>query len=120
MKIEEVYLYIKSARTEKEMTQRELGKRIGVTPQSIGQWEKSVEDGGILPPLRRIKQIQDVLEVDFGEIEVGDGRGTMSLDTSFIKPKINNNIIERRFKVIEKIIHSDEKTIELIERVLGL
>ncbi len=118
VKIEELNRYILAARKESRMTQRELGKRIGVTPQAIGQWEKSVRDGGVLPPLRRIKQMEDILRVDFGEIEL-PGDNPQHINMNFFKSGgVTDTLLERRVKLIEAILHADETTLELVERIV--
>ena len=119
VKIEELHGYILAARKKARMTQRELGKRIGVTPQAIGQWEKSVRDSGVLPPLRRIKQMEEVLRVDFGEIEL-PGDNPQHINMNFLKAGgVTDTLLERRVKLIEAILHADEMTLELIERVVS-
>ena len=114
----DLYRYILSARKEARMTQRELGGRIGVTPQAIGQWEKAVADGGILPPLRRIKQIEDVLHVNFGEIELPDDQ--QHINMAFIKAPTNyDDLLERRIVLIEKVLHADSATLRLLETIIN-
>ena len=118
VKIEELHRFILAARKKARMTQRELGKRIGVTPQAIGQWEKSVRDGGVLPPLRRIKQMEEVLCVDFGEIEL-PGDNPQHINMKFLKAGgVTDTLLERRVKLIEAILHADETTLELVERIV--
>ena len=119
VKIEELHGHIRAARKESSMTQRELGKRVGVTPQAIGQWEKPVRGGGVLPPLRRIKQIEDILRVDFGKIELM-GEDHQQINMNFLKSGgVTDTLLERRVKLIEAILHADETTLALVERIVA-
>lgn len=62
-----VHERIKQARLAKKMTQLELAERVGVTPQSVQQWESST-----IPRNNRVTEIAKVLDTDahwllFGE-----------------------------------------------------
>ncbi|WP_232729353.1 XRE family transcriptional regulator [Providencia rettgeri] len=50
---------IKQARLAKKMTQAELAQQLGVTPQSVQQWETSTE-----PRKNRVMKIAEILSVD--------------------------------------------------------
>ncbi|MEY0159419.1 helix-turn-helix transcriptional regulator, partial [Providencia manganoxydans] len=50
---------IKQARLAKNMTQAELAELVGVSPQSVQQWETSTE-----PRKIRVIKIAEILEVD--------------------------------------------------------
>lgn len=116
-KQEELYSHLKAGRNERGVTQRELGEKLGVTPQAIGQWEKPVSDGGVVIPIPRIKEIEDVLGLDFGEIElVGSNQ---RLNTNFIKSKPEHKThFERRIAIIEKVVDVSEETLSVLEALL--
>lgn len=68
---------IKQARLAKNMTQAELAELVGVSPQSVQQWETSTE-----PRKNRVVKIAEILEVDanwllFGKSSI-DGNGNIN------------------------------------------
>ena len=58
---------IKAARKNARMTQAELAKRMGISFQSIAQWENGLRD----PKIETIKRIANALGVDVYEL-LGD------------------------------------------------
>ena len=56
--------YIKKIRQEKGLSQKELGEKLGVSQQMIGQWET----GKANPKIETIQKIADALEVELWEI----------------------------------------------------
>lgn len=55
---------IKKCRTQAGITQVELAKRLGVTPQAISQYERGIKN----PKLDTVKRIADALEVPWTDL----------------------------------------------------
>ena len=105
MKQEDLGEHLCKFRKSKRMTQRELAKKLGVTPQAVGQWEKGTHN----VPLKRIKPLEDSLGI---KIEIED----TTFNTDFIKSGPTH--FERRVSIIEQVINTDEETLTLLERIL--
>ena len=108
MKQEDLGEHLCKFRKSKRMTQRELAKKLGVTPQAVGQWEKGTHN----VPLKRIKPLEDILGI---KIELED-INQKPFNTDFIKSGPTH--FERRVSIIEQVINTDEETLTLLERIL--
>lgn len=82
---------IKQIRTQKKMTQRELGEKLGgITQQQIGQWENGIKN----PKLETIQRLATALEVSLSDI-IGIEEFNKLVETkSRIKHQIDNGIIK--------------------------
>jgi len=113
MKLEDLGKNLLTFRKSKRMTQRELSKRLGISPQAVGQWEKGTAN----VPLKRIKPLEDVLGIKFPDIDIDDGDiNQKPFNTEFIKSGPTH--FERRVSIIEQVITTDEETLTLLERIL--
>lgn len=81
---------IKRIRTQKKMTQKELGENLGgITQQQIGQWE----NGNKKPKIETIQKIAAALEVSLSDI-MGKEEFDKIIETkSRIKRQIDSGII---------------------------
>lgn len=70
---------IKQARLAKKLTQAELADRLGVTPQSVQQWESSTE-----PRKSRLTALASILDVDVNWLLFGKA---LRKDTSQVPPE---------------------------------
>lgn len=55
---------IKSARTKKGLTQKQLGQKLGVSQSAIGQFEKDSSS----PNIKTIEKIADALDINYREL----------------------------------------------------
>lgn len=55
---------LKAARVNKGLTQAEVGKSVGVTPKTVGSWEK----GDTMPKPDKIDPLCDLLGVKYDDI----------------------------------------------------
>jgi transcriptional regulator with XRE-family HTH domain len=65
--------FLRASRKKKHLTQTELGRRLGYTPQFIANWESGVSK----PPLKAIILLKEILEIpgrQFLEVLVKEGR----------------------------------------------
>lgn len=58
-------LTLKAARINAGLDQREAAKRIGVTPETLGNWE----NGKTFPNVPQITKIEEVYDVTYAEIK---------------------------------------------------
>lgn len=58
MNLEQIGRFIQSCRKESGMTQAELGERLGVSPQSVSNWER----GGALPDLDTLIDLASIFD----------------------------------------------------------
>lgn len=56
--------FLKKLRKEKNMTQEELGNRVGVTNKTISKWE----NGNYMPPVDVLMLLSDIYSVSINEI----------------------------------------------------
>lgn len=56
--------YIRKIRQEKGLSQKELGKKFGVSQQMIGQWE----NGNSIPKMETLQKIADALDTSVAEL----------------------------------------------------
>ena len=117
-----LYKWISRIRKVEGMTQRELAKRIGVTPQAVGLWEKAPHRGGTEPRRARLTQIEDILGAKYHEYS-GDLRhtsGDNDKETGYLNILKNRtgDLLERRLMLIEDILHADDEVITMVEALI--
>jgi len=117
-----LYKWISRIRKIEGMTQRELAKRIGVTPQAVGLWEKAPHRGGTEPRRARLTQIEDILGAKYHEYS-GDLRHTSGDNDKETEYRVTlkhrtGDLLERRLMLIEDILHADEIVIATLESLI--
>ena len=117
-----LYKWISRIRKIEGMTQRELAKRIGVTPQAVGLWEKAPHRGGTEPRRARLTQIEDILGAKYHEYS-GDLRHTSGDNDKETECRVTlkhrtGDLLERRLMLIEDILHADEIVIATLESLI--
>ena len=99
--------FIKSLRKEKNMTQKDLAKKIGLTDKAISKWERGLS----FPDITILNSLAEVFDVDVSEILNGE-RGTNKISSEDIEKKIEEAVEkvtlkkekrERRIKLFKKI-----------------
>ena len=102
--------FIKELRKEKNMTQKELAKKIGLTDKAISKWERGLS----FPDITMLNSLAEVFDVDVSEILNGE-RG---------KEKINDQDIEKKIQeAVEKVTLKKEKRerrIKILKRTIGI
>lgn len=102
--------FIKSLRKEKNMTQKELAEKIGLTDKAISKWERGLS----FPDITILNSLAETFDVDVSEILNGE-RG---------KEKITQNDIEDKIKeAIEKVTlkkEKREKRIKIFKNTVGI
>lgn len=68
MDTQKIGRFLKELRKNNNMTQEQLGDKIGVTNKTISRWET----GNYLPPVENLKQLSDLYQVSINEILAGE------------------------------------------------
>lgn len=102
--------FIKELRKEKNMTQKELAEKIGLTDKAISKWERGLS----FPDITMLGSLAEVFDVDVSEILNGE-RG---------KEKISKEDIEKKIEeAVEKVTLKKEKRerrIKILKRTIGI
>ena len=68
MDTQKIGLFLKELRKENNMTQEQLGERIGVTNKTISRWET----GSYMPPVESLVLLSDIYDISINEILAGE------------------------------------------------
>ena len=85
MNQEKIGKFILKLRKEKNMTQKELANKIGVTDRAISKWE----NGRGLPDLSLMKPLCDELEISINELISGE-----RIDKIEYQDKFDENVLD--------------------------
>lgn len=104
--------YLTKLRTDKKLSQSELGAMVGVTNKAISKWE----NGEALPRLERLKMLATIFEISVEDLVSG---GRLDSTNSVYEPKINfgkfdSESEEEKAKQYTQFLEAEEK-----RRILG-
>lgn len=68
MDTQKIGKFLKELRREHNMTQEELGEKIGVTNKTISRWET----GNYMPPVENLKLLSELYQISINEILSGE------------------------------------------------
>ena len=68
MDTKKVGQFLKQLRNENNMTQEQLGERIGVTNKTVSRWE----NGNYMPPVECLVLLSDIYQISINEILSGE------------------------------------------------
>lgn len=68
MDTQKIGKFLKELRKQSNMTQEQLGEKIGVTNKTISKWE----NGNYMPPIEQLKTLSDIYQVSINEILSGE------------------------------------------------
>ena len=83
MDIQKIGEFLKELRKQNNMTQEQLGERVGVTNKTISRWET----GKYMPPIECLKLLSDIYQISINEILTGE-----KLNEENYKKAAENNI----------------------------
>lgn len=83
MDTQKIGRFLKELRKENNMTQEQLGERIGVTNKTVSRWET----GNYMPPIECLKLLSDIYQISINEILSGE-----KLDDEKYKEAAEENI----------------------------
>ncbi len=107
MDTKKVGVFLKQLRKENNMTQEQLGERIGVTNKTVSRWE----NGNYMPPVECLEMLSDIYQISINEIlageyvnsemfaEIADG----NLKTALEEIEKENQKIEKRLVIVMAI-----------------
>ena len=102
--------FIKELRKEKNITQKQLAEKIGLTDKAISKWERGLS----FPDITILNLLAEIFDVDVSEILNGE-RG---------KEKISKEDIEKKIeKAVEKLTlkkKKRERKIKILKRTIGI
>ena len=67
MDTKKIGMFLKELRKQNNMTQEQLGERLGVTNKTISRWET----GNYMPPIECLKRLSDIYIISINEIISG-------------------------------------------------
>ena len=67
MDTQKIGKFLKELRKQNNMTQEQLGEKVGVTNKTISRWET----GNYLPPIECLKLLSDIYQITINEILAG-------------------------------------------------
>lgn len=100
--------FIKSLRTDKNLTQKELGEKLNITDKAISKWERGLS----FPDINMLKILSDFFEVDISELLNGERGVKQDIDIE----KVVNEAIEKYKNLEEK----RKVKINKIKRIIGV
>ena len=120
-----LYKWISRVRIMRGMTKRELAKRVGVTPQAVGQWETPLDQGGTEPRRSRMVSIETALGTKYPKYpedpdDLRHTSGDNDKETGYLNILKNRtgDLLERRLMLIEDILHADDEVITMVESLI--
>ena len=99
--------FLKELRKQNNMTQEQLGERIGVTNKTVSRWET----GKYMPPIEHLKLLSDLYQISINEILTGE-----KLDEEDYKGAAENNIVH----TLEEIEAKEKKFENVMFIVMGI
>lgn len=99
MDAKKIGMFLKELRTEKGMTQEQLGEKIGVSNKTISRWET----GSYMPPVDCLNMLSDIYHISINEI-LGGERATGDEFTKIAEQNITFTLkeLEKDFQRFEK------------------
>lgn len=93
MDTQKIGRFLKELRKENDMTQEQLGEKIGVTNKTVSRWET----GNYMPPIECLKLLSDMYQISINELLAGE-----RLEQKKYKEAAEENITVALEKVEEK------------------
>ena len=105
MDMQKIGAFLSELRKEKNLTQNELGEKIGVTNKTVSRWE----NGNYLPPVEMLQILSEFYDVSINEILNGErinDRDYKNVSEENVKYALNrsNVIIHKHKKIMSWII----------------
>lgn len=67
MDTRKIGIFLKELRKQNNMTQEQLGEKVGVTNKTVSRWE----NGNYLPPIECLKLLSEIYQISINEILTG-------------------------------------------------
>ena len=85
MDVQKIGALLKELRKQNNMTQEQLGEKVGVTNKTVSRWET----GKYMPPIECLKLLSDIYQISINEILTGE-----KLNEEDYKEAAENNIVD--------------------------
>ena len=107
MDIQKIGEFLKELRKQNNMTQEQLGERVGVTNKTISRWET----GKYMPPIECLKLLSDIYQISINEILTGE-----KLNEEDYRGAAENNIVY----TLEEIEAKEKKIENTMFIIMGI
>lgn len=99
MDMQKMGSFLKKLRTEQNLTQEQLGEKVGVTNKTVSRWET----GKYMPPVQCLEILSDLYEVSINEIIAGEHLSAEAFkDSAEENIKATLNEIQKENAIFEK------------------
>lgn len=101
MDIQKIGGFLKELRKQNNMTQEQLGERVGVTNKTVSRWET----GKYMPPIECLKLLSEIYQISINEILTGEKLNEEDYNAIIKNQRYYRNIwfnIYVKWKVVEK------------------
>ena len=68
MDVQKIGAFLKELRKQNNLTQEQLGEKVGVTNKTVSRWET----GKYMPPIECLKLLSDIYQISINEILIGE------------------------------------------------
>ena len=109
MEQEKIGKFILQLRKEKNMTQKELAEKLGVTDRAISKWE----NGRGMPELSLMKALCDELGISVNELLSGE-----KIESEDYQEKFEENIINTIEYTSKKVVHKNIVVLSIVGTVI--
>ena len=107
MDTQKIGKFLKELRKQNNMTQEQLGERIGVTNKTVSRWET----GNYMPPIESLKLLSDIYQISINEILSGE-----RLNQQNYKEAAEDNITS----ALEKMESKEKKFENMMLLIMGI
>ena len=107
MDVQKIGAFLKELRKQNNMTQEQLGEKVGVTNKTVSRWET----GKYMPPIECLKLLSDIYQISINEILTGE-----KLNEEDYKGAAENNIVN----TLEEIEAKEKKFENVMFIVMGI
>lgn len=107
MDVQKIGALLKELRKQNNMTQEQLGEKVGVTNKTVSRWET----GKYMPPIECLKLLSDIYQISINEILTGE-----KLNEEDYKGAAENNIVN----TLEEIETKEKKFENTMFIIMGI
>ena len=107
MDVQKIGAFLKELRKQNNMTQEQLGEKVGVTNKTVSRWET----GKYMPPIECLKLLSDIYQISINEILTGK-----KLNEEDYKGAAENNIVD----TLEEIEAKEKKFENTMFIIMGI
>ncbi len=115
MNNQKIATYISMLRKNKQLTQKELADKLGVTDKAVSKWER----GAGYPDISMLKPLSEILGVSVNELLDGESKSEESIE--LCEEDMQNNSVTRVLEYADHVIKRKEHSIgRIFSWILGI